>query len=197
MSLLDRTNYFVKERVGFFKAANAYDLMDDNGNNIGVVQEIVPNFLIKMLKFTDYKPMLPFTVWFSEMDERKLFFIKRGFTIFMSKITVHDEDGRLLGSFKQKFALLKFKFEVYDASSSLVANLLGDWKGWDFKLVDKSGNEFLKITKKWAGLGRELFTSADNYIIAFNETRKFTLDEKKLFLSAAITVDMVLKESNR
>ncbi len=197
MLRVDRGLYFVKERVGFFKAANAYDIMDENGEGIGVVQEEIPNVFVKILKFTDYKPYLPWTIWFSDAQEKRLFHIKRGFTIFFSKITVHDADGRILGYFQQKFSLLKHKFEVYNSSNELVAHLIGDWKGWDFKLVDHNEKEIISVTKQWAGLGKELFTSADNYVIAFNSEYKMNADQKKLYLSAAITIDMVLKESTR
>lgn len=197
MSFMDRKFYFVKERVGFFKAANAYDILDDNGNSIGVVQEEIPNFIIKLLKFSDWKTMLPWTVWFYEGESKKLFYIKRGFTFFLSKILVLDFDGKLLGSFKQKFTILKNKFEVYGPKGDLVATLTGDWSAWDFKLVDTSGNEISTITKKWAGLGKELFTSADNYVVDFSENKKLTQDEKKLFFAASITIDMVLKEGGR
>ncbi|MDP3104212.1 MAG: phospholipid scramblase-related protein [Candidatus Methanoperedens sp.] len=49
------------------------------------------------------------------------------------------------------------------------------------------------MTKKWAGLGKELFTTADNYVVDMSpQASDETL--KKLVLSAAFCVDMVLKE---
>ena len=59
-------------------------------------------------------------------------------------------------------------FRVFDAGGNEVALVKGDWKGWNFRFLDKSGNEIGTITKKWAGIGKELFTSADNYIITLN-----------------------------
>ena len=37
------------------------------------------------------------------------------------------------------------------------------------RTYDADGNEMGTITKKWAGIGKELFTSADNYIISLDE----------------------------
>ena len=67
----------------------------------------------------------------------------------------------------------------------------GDWKGWNFKFLDSAGQEMGVVTKKWAGLGKELFTSADNYIIEIKEGTA----NNALLLAAAIAIDTVFKES--
>jgi len=59
---------------------------------------------------------------------------------------------------------------------------------------DTKGNEIGKVTKKWAGLGKELFTSADNYVIALNETAAIRPDAAPLLLAAGIAIDTVYKE---
>ncbi len=45
---------------------------------------------------------------------------------------------------------------------------------------------------KWAGLGKELFTSADNYIISLNE--EHSPENAALLLAAGLAVDTVYKE---
>ena len=46
---------------------------------------------------------------------------------------------------------------------------------------------------RWAGLGKELFTSADNYVIALTQEPKPS--EAILLLAAGLAVDTVYKES--
>ncbi|GFO97954.1 scramblase family protein [groundwater metagenome] len=194
MSLLDRNTFFVKEHVGYFKAANAYDVLDPaTGQIIGTVREAIPNFFIKLLKFTYLKTLLPFTVDIFDDDGMKLVTLKRSFTFFRSNVNVLDANQQKLGSFQQRLLSLGGKFEVFDKTDQPVAMLEGNWKGWDFKFKDKQGREIGKVTKKWAGLGKELFTTADNYIVDISPQAG---DEmlKKLVLSAAFCVDMVLKE---
>jgi uncharacterized protein YxjI len=186
----------VKERVGLFKAANAYDLFNDKGQKIGEVLESIPNFFIKLLKFTNWKSKLPYTVNFYDGSRNLLLTIKRPFTIFRSNISVYDKDGRLLGKYRQKFKLIKPEFHLYDPSGSLFASLKGDWKGWNFTLEDKSGVELAKVTKKWAGLAKELFTSADNYVISVSK-HDVPEDMRKLIIAAGIGIDMSLKEKGR
>jgi len=194
MSLLKRNTFFVKEHVGYFKAANAYDVLDPaTGQIIGTVREAIPNFFIKLLKFTDLKTLLPFTVDIFDDDGKKLVTLKRGFTLFRSNVNVLDANQQKLGRFQQRLLSLGGKFEIFDKSDHPVAMLEGNWKGWDFKFKDQQGREIGTVTKKWAGLGKELFTTADNYVVDMSpQASDETL--KKLVLSAAFCVDMVLKE---
>ena len=50
------------------------------------------------------------------------------------------------------------------------------------------------MTKKWAGIGKEVFTSADNYILKISNDVPQNDDVRKLILAAVICIDMVLKE---
>ncbi|HOY10682.1 MAG TPA: phospholipid scramblase-related protein, partial [Candidatus Omnitrophota bacterium] len=64
--------------------------------------------------------------------------------------------------------------------------------GWHFRFLDKAENEIGTITKKWAGIGKEFFTSADNYIIALNHEPE--PQKAVLLLAAGLAVDIIYKE---
>ena len=98
-SILNREYIFVKELVGYFKAANAYTLMDEAGNPIGEVKEEIPGLFRKMLKFTDYKTMLPFKVHFYDENEQVYLTIWRKFSFMRSNVFVDDAEGRTIGQF--------------------------------------------------------------------------------------------------
>ena len=61
-------------------------------------------------------------------------------------------------------------------------------------LLDVNGGELGVITKKWAGIGRELFTSADNYMISLSETAATQAGNVVLLLAAGLAIDVVFKE---
>lgn len=50
------------------------------------------------------------------------------------------------------------------------------------------------MSKKWAGIGRELFTSADNYVLSISAEVPPGHPVRKLILGAVMCIDMVLKE---
>jgi uncharacterized protein YxjI len=67
------------------------------------------------------------------------------------------------------------------------------WTSWDFKFV-KDNVEFAQVSKQWAGLGREMFTSADNYMLQINDKVPADHPLRILILGAVMCIDMVLKE---
>jgi uncharacterized protein YxjI len=75
-----------------------------------------------------------------------------------------------------------------------IAEINGDWKAWAFTITDQGGMQIGTINKKWAGVAREFFTSADKYHVTivpgYHEDRN-----KMNIVVTAITIDMVLKES--
>ncbi len=50
------------------------------------------------------------------------------------------------------------------------------------------------VTKKWAGLGKEMFTSADNYVLEISNSVPPDSKLRQLILAAVMCIDMVLKE---
>lgn len=195
--VIERNHVFVKELVGYFKAANAYELFDESGRKIGEVKEEVPGFFRKLLKFTDFKTMLPFLVHFHDEDGAVYLSLKRKFSVFRSKVDVIDPNGHRLGWFKQKVFSLGGRFFIMSDEDRQLGEVKGDWKGWDFKVLDADGRQVGQITKKWAGIGKELFTSADNYVITVDEGLARTHPLRPLIFAAGICIDMVLKEQGR
>jgi hypothetical protein len=83
---------------------------------------------------------------------------------------------------------------VYDTLNNPVAEVKGDWKGWNFRFLDAGGNELGVVTKKWAGFGKELFTSADNYVISLSDHAPKERNVAALLLAAGLAIDIVYKE---
>jgi uncharacterized protein YxjI len=71
--------------------------------------------------------------------------------------------------------------------------LVGKWTSWDFRF-QAGDRELARVTKKWAGLGKELFTSADNYVLQLSEEVPQDSKLRQLILAAVMCIDMVLKE---
>ncbi len=193
-SILNRNLYFVKEHSGIFKAANNYDILDPQSQQIIMnCREEKLGMITKLLRFTDYKRMTPFEVTIRTPDGRPVLTVKRGISIFMSHVDVLDENGIKVGGFKQKFFSIGGAFTVVDVNDQPLFTLQGKWSSWEFTF--KSGDtELAKVSKKWAGLGREMFTSADNYMLQISEQVPTDNPSRLLILAAVMCIDMVLKE---
>jgi len=138
--------------------------------------------------------MLPFLLEIKDVDGNVQVSISRGWTFWMSKITITDSNGNMAGAIKQKFKFFKPEFIISDYNGQEIATIKGDWKAWSFEINDPNQNPIGSISKKWAGAMKEIFTSADKYNVSLNSEITDNL-RKIAILSAAITIDMVLKES--
>lgn len=193
-TVLSRNIYLVKEHVGMFKAANNYDIYDpDTEAVIMECREDRLGILTKILRFTDFKRMTPFDIQIRTLEGHQVIRVKRGMSLFISKVQVLDENDRVIGMFKQKFFSIGGAFTVLDANENPVCQLQGKWTGWDFKFLDGE-TELAHVTKKWAGIGKELFTSADNYVLQISDSVPTDNVARQLILATVMCIDMVLKE---
>ena len=192
--LLSRNLFFIKEHVGMFKAANEYDIFDpESQQEIMRCREPKLGMLTKMLRFTDFKRNTPFDVHVVDTNAQPVVRISRGVSLLLSKVSVFDEYGHRVGGFQQKLFSIGGRFDVLDANGQVVCELKGKTLGWDFKFL-VNGREIAAVTKKWAGLGRELFTTADNYILQIDESVEADDPLRLLILGSIMCIDMVLKE---
>jgi uncharacterized protein YxjI len=193
-SVLNQNQFLVKEHVGLFKAANQYDVLDpQSGQVIMHCREPNLGIITKVLRFTDYKRYTPFDVRVTDPHGRPIVTVKRGISLFRSRVEVLDENNQLIGQFQQKLLSFGGKFEVLDADGNSVCWLKGKWTSWDFRF-EQNDRELAQVTKQWAGLGKELFTSADNYMLIINESVPANDKVRQLIMAAVMCIDMVLKE---
>ncbi len=192
--VLRRNVYLVKEHVGMFKAANNYDIHDpETGSIIMECREEGLGILTRLLRFTDYKRMTPFDIQIRTPDGHQIVRVTRGISVFLSKVQVRDESDRVIGGFKQRFFSIGGAFTVLDANETPVCELKGKWTGWDFRF-ETDEMELAHVTKKWAGIGKEMFTSADNYVLEISDRVPADNVARQLILAAVMCIDMVLKE---
>lgn len=189
----ESNDYFIDEKVGFIKFHNEYKVYDGTGTPVGRIVQRVSTWH-KVLRLFLSKAIFPFTLEIVDNNEQVLVTIQRGWTFWLSKISIIDGEGTLTGSIKQKFKLLKPRFQILDADGIQIGEINGDWKAWNFRISDANGNEIGSISKKWAGVAKELFTSADKYNVKIDP--QYAEDRNKMnIVATAITIDMVLKEN--
>ena len=191
--ILGKNLFLVKEHIGMFKAANNFDIYDpENGEIIMECREEKLGAFTKIFRFTKYKRNTPFDIQVRTMDGQQVVRVKRGTSFFLSKVEVFDENNELIGIFKQKFLTIGGGFNILDADEQPVCHLKGKWTGWEFKFIVQDV-ELAKISKKWTGMGKEFFTSADNYVLQLSEELPADNIARPLIVAAVMCIDMVLK----
>lgn len=192
--VLSRNQFLVKEHVGMFKAANEYDIYDPaTGEHLIECREPNLGAFSKILRFTDYKTMTPFDIRLNTPAGEPVLSVERGISLFLSKVKVLDDQGTHVGGFKQKFFTIGGAFRVLDPADNELCMLKGKWTSWEFRFL-AGETELARVTKKWAGLGKELFTSADNYVLEIDPSVAPDSPLRVLIMASVMCIDMVLKE---
>jgi uncharacterized protein YxjI len=195
--MLHRRQFFIREHVGLFKLTDTYDILDpETKEKIGEAREEVSG-LVKVLRLLINKSLMPARICVYEgKDEaarRLVFSLRRGATFLRSKVTIADANGAPLGHLQSKLLSLGGAFRVFGPDGQEIAVVKGDWKGWNFRFL-AGETELGLVTKKWAGLGKELFTSADNYMVSLHGEPSPAVS--LLLLAAGLAIDTVYKEKN-
>jgi uncharacterized protein YxjI len=194
VSVLNQNVFFVKEHVGLFKAANNFDILNPETRQVVLTcREPRLGLFSKIFRFTDYKRMTPFDIEVATPDGVRVLSVRRGISLFLSKVKVFDAQDRQIGGFSQKLFSIGGAFNVLDAHDQPVCALKGKWTGWDFSFV-QGERKLARVTKKWAGLGKELLTTADNYVLEIDPSVPANDPLRPLILAAVLCIDMVLKE---
>ena len=198
-AVLHNNLFFIKEHIGIFKAANNFDIFDPNTDQ-KIIECREPDLgtLTRFLRFTDFKRMTPFHVILTTPEGQKVLSLKRGISIFKSYVEVFDANDMKVGEFEQKFFSIGGEFNVVKFGDAKIYTLQGNLIGWGFRFLQGEKihgyEELANVSKKWAGLGKELFTSADNYMLTINDNVKETDSVRILILAAVMCIDLVFKE---
>ncbi|HEY1113031.1 MAG TPA: phospholipid scramblase-related protein [Chitinophagaceae bacterium] len=189
----ESNDYFIDEKVAFLKFHNEYKVYDNTATQVGTIVQRVSGWH-KFLRLFLNKALFPFTLEVIDNNAKVLVTIRRGWTFWLSRIDILGAEGAPVGFIKQKFRLLKPRFQIFGTEGEQIAEINGDWKAWNFGITSAAGNPIGSISKKWAGVAKELFTSADKYYVTIDPA--YAEDRNKIAIVAtAITIDMVLKES--
>ena len=104
-------------------------------------------------------------------------------------------DGAPIGEVVQANVFGRIRFDLV-ANGQLVGAIQAEnWRAWDFAITDAAGVEVARITKKWEGLARTMFTTADRYVVLVH----YRLPEPlaSMVIASALTVDTALKQDDR
>ena len=187
-------SYLIKEHVGVFKMRGTYDIFDPStGTQVALARE-KKGLLNILAGFFMSKRMLPTRIDVHEgADENGpvAFSITRGFSFLRPTVQVVAGDGSAIGTFKTRLLTIGGKFGVFDGAGNEVAQVKGSWLSWDFRFIGAGGTELGVVSRKWGGLAKELFTSADNYVVAMHNPDPAAAI---LLLAAGLAVDTVYKE---
>jgi uncharacterized protein YxjI len=131
--------------------------------------------------------MRPYTLVVLTRDKRPVLRMHAPFRWMHPEIAVMDPGGKPLGRVRKRFTFPHTRYDVSDAHGREIFDIArGLLKAWTFT-IRRDGQDVAAITKRWSGLGREMFTDADRFQLQFPEITDPT--ERKILLGALFLLD--------
>jgi uncharacterized protein YxjI len=196
VDLLERDLVVVKQKAKLVELTNQYTLQDADGNDIGAITQENQSAARKVLRaLTKIDQFLSHQLALVDADGQRVLTIKKNPSFLKSTVDVADGSGAAVGTIRQQNAIGKIRFSLTGADGTELGQLRAEnWRAWDFHIADTNDTEVARITKKWGGLLREGFTTADQYV--FTVTPGATGALRQLCFAAAAAIDTALKQDN-
>ena len=185
----------VSQKTKLIELTNEYAVFDASGQQVGAVVEVGQSQLKKAVRFvSNFDQFL--THHLEVRDARgPVLILTRPAKVMKSRVLVQRPDGSPIGEIVQANVFGKIRFDLVADGQLVGAIQAENWRAWDFAITDAAGTEVARITKKWEGLARTMFTTADRYVVLVH----YRLPEPlaSMVVASALTVDTALKQDDR
>ena len=177
-----------------FESKNKFELSDDQGNQLGLAAEEGGGFGA-MLGRQVFGQCRRATIHIYDTGGNKLGRGEKPFRWFFQRMEVFDGDQKI-GAVERKFTWLSRRLVVENAAGEEVMEIVGPifllGRG-TFRLMFQ-GQEVGKISKKWGGALREMFTDADTFGVECDT--QVPAEIRKILLVATFLIDFTYFENN-
>ncbi len=196
--MIDLTQYselIVKQEIEFlevfmgFETANKYSIRTPDGSELLYAYE--ESGMLSRMFLRNHRPL---TIHFVDNDGNEVFTAERGFFWMFSHLYVGDEDGKLIGSLQRTFKMLGRRIAILDHEGTKRSEIRGGLFRPNTFMVYSDGEEVARITKRWGGLAREMFSDADTFQVGM-DLESVDQGFATIILAAAIAIDLDFFES--
>lgn len=194
--LLSHDVLVISQKAKVIEMTNEYRIFDRDGAEIGAIREEEQSTTKKAVRlFGGVDQFLTHKLGVYDADGRKVFTMERPAKLMKSKIKITDADGVERGMISQDNVVGKKHFALTTADGERIGTIDGEnWRSWDFAIHDAAGAEAGRVTKKWAGVVKEGFTTADTYILQIEAD--VSPDLRLMMVAAAAGLDVAIKQDD-
>lgn len=189
-------NYFIKQEFALFKLTSKYFITNpETKATVAIAEENISN-LQKFSRLLIKKRLLGTKVEIKSAATNEIVYTIKKSGIWAPVVNVMDATGNSIGYFKSKAFSIRGMFDVFTPDGAKVAAVTGEFMSWNYTFTDVTGKHLGMVTKKWSGIGKEMFTNADNYMISISEPGESSSTIMPLLIIAGLAIDIVYRERN-
>lgn len=194
--LLSHDVLVFSQKAKVIEMTDEYRILDDAGNEIGTIREVGQSTTKKALRlFSGVDQFLTHKLGVFDGDDQLVLMLERPAKLMKSTIKVSDAEGTERGAILQDNVVGPKRFALVDGGGDRIGSIDGEnWISWDFAIHDSPGAEVGRITKEWAGILKEGYTTADDYLLQIEA--EVSPDLRLLMFASGAGIDLALKQDD-
>ena len=171
-----------------FESVNKFSIETEDGRQIAFAAEEGRGVLGWLLRqFLGH--WRTFSIVIVDPQGREILRAKHPFRFYFQSLEVRGPSGEMYGAMQQRFSILSKRFDVEDATGSVVMTVNSPLlRLWTFPVL-KGAQQVACVKKRWGGLLKEAFLDADTFAIELTD-ETLTFQERALLVAAGIFIDL-------
>jgi uncharacterized protein YxjI len=196
LDLLSHDVLVISQKAKLIETTDEYRVFDDAGNQIGIISEVEQSTTKRAVRlFSGVDQFLTHKLGVFDSDGQQVLMLERPAKLVKSKIKVFDAEGTERGAILQDNVVGPKHFALVDRRGDRIGSIDGEnWISWDFAIHGGTGKEVGRITKEWAGILKEGYTTADTYVLQIEAD--VSADLRLLMFASAAGLDLALKQDD-
>jgi len=195
-SIFDEPILVVNQKAKVIELNNQYRVFDRNGNQLATVNQVGQSAAKKALRLvSSLDQFMTHRLDVADNSGAVVLRLTRPAKVFKSTVIVSDGYDREIGRIVQNNVFGKINFALEAGGYTYGSIKAENWRAWNFRIEDHTGNEIARITKTFEGVAKTLFTTADNYVVQFYAQLEQPL--LSLVVASSLSVDTALKQDSR
>ena len=186
----------VNQKAKLIELNNQYGVFNKDGRQIAAVNQVGQTAAKKALRLlTSLDQFMTHRLEITDLQGQVLLRITRPAKVMKSTVIVSDGNDQEIGRIVQDNVFGKIHFTLQAGGHTYGSINAENWRAWNFRVEDHTGQEIARITKTFEGIAKTMFTTADNYVVQIHGLIPQPLSSRDV--AAALSVDTALKQDSR
>jgi uncharacterized protein YxjI len=195
-SIFNEPILVVNQKAKLIELNQQYGVFNANGQQIAAVNQVGQSAAKKALRLvSSLDQFMTHRLDVTDNTGAVVLRLTRPAKVFKSTVIVSDGANNEIGRIVQNNVFGKINFALEAGGYTYGSIKAENWRAWNFRIEDHSGRQIARITKTFEGVAKTLFTTADNYVVQFNEQIAQPL--LSLVVASSLSIDTALKQDSR
>ena len=186
----------VNQKAKIIELNNQYSVFNKDGQQLAAVNQVGQSAAKKAIRLiSSLDQFMTHKLEITNGQGQVLLRLTRPAKVMKSTVIVSDGNDQEIGRIVQDNVFGKIHFSLQAGGHTYGSINAENWRAWNFRVDDHTGQEVARITKTFEGIAKTLFTTADNYVVQIHGHIPQPLNT--LVVAAALSVDTALKQDSR